>query len=258
MQIIKIGGSVITDKSKRNSFKKDLMDSISSAISKYNKDFIIVHGAGSYGHILAEKYNLNNGFKNSSQLFGFSETLTSVQQLNTLVLKSLQSKNVNAVSIPPHSIIKLKNHKSSKIDYEIFNSFLDKGLKPVTYGDVVLDSELGFSICSGDLLILLLADFYKPDSVIFLFDEDGLYTSNPKKNKNAEFIEEIDFKGLEKLSTSLDDHSDVTGGMQGKIETIKNLSKKGIDTYLVNGNKPDRLYKILNKEKTKCTIIKGE
>ncbi len=258
MQIIKIGGSVITDKSKKDSFKKDLMDKISSEISKYNKDFIVVHGAGSYGHILAEKYDLNNGFKNSDQLKGFSETLSSVQKLNTLVLESLQNKNVNAVSIPPHSIMKLKNHNSFKFDFEIFDSFLDKGFKPVTYGDVVLDSELGFSICSGDLLILLLADYYKPDSVIFLFDEDGLYSSNPKKNKNAEFIEEIDFKGLEKLTTSLDDHADVTGGMYGKIETIKKLSRRGVDTYLVNGNKPDRLYKILNKEKTKSTLIKGE
>lgn len=258
MKIIKIGGSIITNKSKKDSFRKETMDEISVKLSGYDKDFIIVHGAGSYGHILAKEYNLNNGFKNRNQLKGFSETLTAVQELNSLILRSLQRKNINAVSISPHLIIKLKNHKPLEFNYKIFNDFLENGFKPVTFGDVVLDTKLGFSICSGDLLILLLSEYYKPDCVIFLFDEDGLYTSNPKKNKNAKFIEEIDFKGIKKLSTTLDNHADVTGGMSGKIEIIKKLSKKGINTYLVNGNKPERLYKILNKEKTKYTIIKGE
>ena len=59
MFIIKIGGSVITDKAKQNSFKKDVIDNLAKQISKSKKEIILVHGAGSYGHILAKKYNLN-------------------------------------------------------------------------------------------------------------------------------------------------------------------------------------------------------
>ena len=62
---------------------------------------------------------------------------------------------------------------------------------------------------------------------------------------------------LTQLSTSLDKHADVTGGMEGKIETIKKIANLGVDTVLLNGNKPDRLYKVLVGEKTKSTIVRG-
>jgi isopentenyl phosphate kinase len=50
----------------------------------------------------------------------------------------------------------------------------------------------------------------------------------------------------------------VTGGMTGKIQTIKKIVKNGIETILVNGNKPDRLYKVLIGEKTISTMVTGE
>jgi len=111
MFILKLGGSVITDKSVENSFKKDIVERLALEIKKANKEVIIIHGAGSYGHILAKKYDLNNGYKNEEQKLGFAKTHTSVQQLNSLVLKSLQQNNIAAVSIPPHAIMKLDDHK---------------------------------------------------------------------------------------------------------------------------------------------------
>ena len=128
---------------------------------------------------------------------------------------------------------------------------------PVTYGDVVLDRTLRFSICSGDLLSIALAKHFKPEKVIYVIDVDGLYTSNPKINKNAKLIESSTVKQLENLTTSLDSHADVTGGMGGKIDSIKTIAKLGINTILVNGNKPDRLFKVLVDENAPSTIILG-
>lgn len=258
MNIIKLGGSVITDKAKEFYFKEKIMDNLSKQIKKSEENTIIVHGAGSFGHILAEKYDLNNGFTNKDQIIGFSKTLEKVQTLSTYVLKALQKQNLPAVSIPPHSILTLDNHIPDKIDYSIFEKYLETGFLPVTFGDVVIDKKLGFSICSGDLLMILLAKHFKPKKVIYVIDEDGLYTQNPKIHKNANFIEETNIKDLNKLATTLDNHSDVTGGMAGKIKTIKEISKIGIDTILLNGNKPDLLYKVLVGEEAKKTIVYGE
>ena len=257
MFILKIGGSVITDKSKSDSFKKNITDRLSKEIKKANKELILIHGAGSYGHILAKKYNLNQGYKTDKQIQGFAVTHTSVQKLNTLVLNSLQENDIPAVAIPPHSIMRLDEHKPIQMNYDVFKDFLDQGFTPVTFGDVTLDKKLGFSICSGDLLIQILTEHFKPKKVIFVIDEDGLYTSNPKNDKNAEFIEKITLNELQQLSTALDNHADVTMGMKGKIDTIKNVANLGFDTILLNGNKPDRLYKVLIGEKTKCTIVNG-
>jgi isopentenyl phosphate kinase len=107
------------------------------------------------------------------------------------------------------------------------------------------------------LLIQLLAEYFKPEKIIFILDEDGLYTFNPKINQNAKLIKKATIDEIKKFSISLDAHDDVTGGMQGKLEIIKNISQMGIDTVLVNGNKPDRLYKVLVGEDTISTIICG-
>jgi isopentenyl phosphate kinase len=258
MFIIKLGGSVITDKSKENCFKHGIFDKLTEQLKKANKKTIIIHGAGSFGHIIAKKYELNQGFKNKEQLHGFSLTHAMVQKLNSLVLDSFHKNGISAVSIPPHSVLKLRNHKPSKFDNFIFKEYLDMGFIPVTFGDVVLDEKLGFSICSGDLLIQLLAEHFQPEKAVFVIDEDGLFTSNPKIDKNAKLIEEITLNEMLDLTTSLDAHVDVTGGMGGKINAIKNIAELGIETVIVNGNKPDRLYKVLVGEKVKSTNVTGD
>ncbi|UCF11995.1 MAG: isopentenyl phosphate kinase family protein [Thermoplasmatales archaeon] len=258
MFVVKLGGSVITDKSKKYFFKKEVVDKLSVEIKKANKDIILVHGAGSFGHILAKEYVLNQGYRNNEQLQGFSLTHAMVQKLNSLVLSSLHDKGIAAVSIPPHVILKLEDHKPLKMNYDVFGDYLDKGFTPVTFGDVALDKKLGFSICSGDLLLQLLAKHFKPKKVIFVIDEDGLYTSNPKIDKNAEFIENSTIRELKNYTTNSNSYADVTKGMEGKIETIKNIANLGIDSILLNGNIDNRLYDTLIGKETKHTLIYGE
>jgi isopentenyl phosphate kinase len=257
MFIIKIGGSIITDKKKENCFKQEITDNLIKEIKKSDKKIIIIHGAGSFGHIHAKKYNLHKGHISNSQLQGFSLTQIMVQKLNSFVLDSLHKNNIPAISLPPHAFLKLNNNKPHKTNLNIFKDYLNKGFTPVSFGDVVLDEKLGFSIYGGDLLIQILAEYFKPEKIIFIFDEDGLYTSNPKINKNAKLIKKANIDEIKKFSVSLDTHDDVTYGMKGKIKIIENLSKMGIDTILVNGNKPDRLYKVLVGEDTISTIIYG-
>ena len=257
MFIVKLGGSVITEKAKQSCFKQESMDRLSKEIRKADQQLILVHGAGSFGHVLAKQYKLNEGYKNDNQLQGFSLTHSMVQQLNSLVLKSLHDHNISAVAVSPHAILKLENHKPVATSYTIFKEYLDSGFTPVTFGDVVLDKQIRFSICSGDLLVQMLAEQFKPEKVIFVMDEDGLYTSNPKQNPKATLIDSMNSNDLEALSATLDSHADVTGGMGGKIDTIKHIADLGVDTVLLNGNKPNRLYNILVGKKATCTIVHG-
>ncbi|UCD14010.1 MAG: isopentenyl phosphate kinase family protein [Thermoplasmatales archaeon] len=257
MFIVKLGGSVITDKSKKYFFKRQVMKRLSSELKKANKETLLVHGAGSFGHILAKEHMLNQGYKSNKQLQGFSLTHAMVQKLNSLVLESLHDRGIAAVSIPPHAILKLDDHKPVKMDYNIFREYLDRGFTPLTFGDVVLDGKLGFSICSGDLLLQMLAEHFKPEKVIFVIDEDGLYTSNPKMDKNAKFIEKSTVSELEALTTSSNAYDDVTKGMEGKIETIKHIVSLEIDTIMLNGNIDNRLYDTLIGKESKHTLIYG-
>jgi len=258
MFLIKFGGSVITEKSKTEPvFKQDLMDKLAASLNKAEKEYIIVHGAGSFGHVLAQKYHLNDGFQKNEQRMGYAKTQSLVQQLNLQMLQSLQKQGLPAVSIPPHATMILDNHQNMLFQKEIYDQYLGQKLIPVTYGDVVLDHTLGFSICSGDLLMVLLAESYNFEKVIYVIDEDGLYWENPKNNPDAEFIERIASKDLGSLSTTLDDQADVTGGMKGKIETIQRISQTNVDVLLLNGNKPDCLYDVLVGKETTATLVYG-
>jgi isopentenyl phosphate kinase len=107
-------------------------------------------------------------------------------------------------------------------------------------------------------LIQALSKHFKPEKVVFVIDENGIYTANPKIDKKAKLIQKTTIKELDTAIISADNHADVTGGMAGKIFTIKKIAKNGIVTILVNGNKMDRLYKVLVGEKTISTIVNGE
>ena len=257
MYLIKLGGSVITEKAHAEGvFKQKVMDDLAAAIKHSKQQIILVHGAGSYGHVLAKKYNLQHGLSDDKQLFGYALTQAKVQELNTLVLHSLQKCGINAVSIPPHASIELKDQKIHTFHSELFKNYTEHGFTPVTYGDVVLDINHTFSICSGDLLIEMLVTIFHPEKVIFVIDEDGLYTANPKKDKDARFIDTISIDNLTNLTTKIDDHADVTKGMEGKLKTITSIAQQNIDSILLNGNKPDRLYDVLVGNETTFTLIK--
>lgn len=258
MYLIKLGGSVITKKSTESTFRSQIMNDLSSQISKAGKEVILVHGAGSFGHVPAKKYDLQKGFNYDKQRYGFAETKRLVQTLNTYVLSALHKYNLPAVSLPPHCLLTLKNHEIDDFSMDFFKQYIENGFLPVTYGDVALDSHNGFSICSGDLLVWLLAKTFQPEKVIFVIDEDGVYTKNPKKHSDATLLKNITANEIDRLQTSLDTHADVTKGMAGKLQTIKKITTLHIDTVLVNGLVPDRVYRSLTDQPDIQTIVKGE
>lgn len=252
MMIIKLGGSVITDKKATCSFDDGATTRLSREIYESGKKCIIVHGAGSFGHPLAKKYRLDegNGDIDGSKLEGFSQTHSSVRKLNLKVMECLRNAGIPAVSIPPLSIIRCSNGKIEKFDWMIFKKILEIGLTPVTFGDVVLDSQRKFCICSGDLLIGELAKKLNANKVIFATDVDGIYLENKKiiEKATAEELEGIEVRG----STAVD----VTSGMSGKVEVIKDISRMGIEVCVINGRKAGRLYNAM-RDKVLGTKIYG-
>ena len=97
---------------------------------------------------------------------------------------------------------------------------------PVTFGDVVPDDSLGFSICSGDTIIQKLATEFKPKRVFFISDVDGLFTSNPALDNSAELITTLTQSSFSSACTSENINPDVTGGIyqKAKIGEIKNFT----------------------------------
>lgn len=80
------------------------------------------------------------------------------------------------------------------ITSSIFN-WLNQGIIPViNENDPVSDKEIRFwnhGISENDRLASLIARWIKADAALFLTDEGGIYTDDPKKNPEAILFEEI-------------------------------------------------------------------
>jgi isopentenyl phosphate kinase len=255
MIIVKFGGSVITEKSNECTFKSDvtkqLIEELRNFYGYQNNDqkyrIILVHGAGSFGHIKAKKYQLADGYQNEDQLLGLTKVHWDVRDLNSKFMNLLISQNLPGISIPPMSILKNDNKEIDTIDFTRFKQTLKINSIPVTYGDVVFDESLRFSICSGDLIIQHLADEFKPERVIFLTDVDGLFTNNPKiKENQADLINILTEDSFNIASTDQNINPDVTGGIYLKCKIALTLAKLGVETYIINGNVPGRLSNALS------------
>ena len=64
--IIKLGGGLITDKTRYKVVLRDRIDAVSEVISMIidmGHSVIVIHGAGSFGHIEAKKWDISEGLK---------------------------------------------------------------------------------------------------------------------------------------------------------------------------------------------------
>lgn len=228
MLIVKLGGSIITDKTEYLHFRKVETDRIMRELKKIDDQIIIIHGAGSFGHIKAKEYGLP-GSVNERTLQGFSLVHNDVMHLNHLVMESVISAGFNAISIPPAVAY------NEDMDYAKVEKFISRGLTVVSHGDCyILENEIG--IISGDTIVKDLAKMYSPEQVIFFSDVDGIYDRNPKETGEAKLIRSLD-DSME-FSVTVDD---VTGGMKRKLDEMREIAKYSGGVYLINGRFPERL-----------------
>ncbi|MDF1498297.1 MAG: isopentenyl phosphate kinase [Patescibacteria group bacterium] len=259
--ILKIGGSVITDKENgRKIVKKNNLNRISREISEAKKkkgfSLVIVHGVGSFGHKLAKQFELSSGYKNKSQIKAISDLCADLQELNIEVKKHLKRNSINAITFQQSSAWILNNKKLGKFDLTIIKKYISLNLVPVLYGDVLIDSKLSFNILSGDKIIYYLAKELKAKKVIIGTDVDGVFDCDPKIYKNANLINEVNNKNINHFYIGKSTSTDVTGGMKGKVDELISLSKFGIESEIINISKPNILKKSLCGQKNIKTIIK--
>ncbi|HSV41958.1 MAG TPA: isopentenyl phosphate kinase [Methanomassiliicoccales archaeon] len=256
MILIKLGGSIITDKSSYRTFRPDTVRRLAREMVDSGREFILIHGAGSFGHVVAKKHQLNKGSIDPSQIKGVAQVSWDVRELDTMMLKVLTEEGMDVVSIVPSSAVTLWEGEIGCIDLSKFHGFLELGIVPMSFGDVVLDDVRGFGICSGDQLMMELAREFHPDKVIFVTDVDGVFSSDPHMDPEAKLLNTIDGSTLRTLPRS-ERCDDVTGSIFAKIEYMMRISDFTDETLILNGNVPGRLGAALKGEEIVCSRVQG-
>lgn len=249
--LIKLGGSVITDKGKAFTAKpeviKRLAKEIKAAREKLGKNtlFLIGHGSGSFGHTIASKYQTQKGLISKDSIKGFSLTSETAVDVNRIVLKEFINVGLPVVSFSPLSFTYAK-----KVFREPILKSLDLGFVPLIYGDVVFDVKNGFTIHSAEKTLSILArklrKYYKIEKIVECGDTDGVYDP---KGKTIPEINSKNFRDVKKWITG-SKSTDVTGGMMHKVgESLKLAKETRIPTIIINGNKKDNLiFALLGKK----------
>jgi len=253
MIILKLGGSVITDKSVPFSVHQDVLTRLASEIKEAGVEVVIVHGGGSFGHPVASKYELQNGLKGPEQLMGVAETRLAMNDLNRRVVEIFVELGLPAISIQSSAIFTCRNKRVETAQLDVVGDFLRLGTIPVLYGDVVVDSELGVCILSGDQIVSRLASGLGAEQVVLATNVEGVL------NSSGGVIERITpHNSAEVLGMIGGVKGDVTGGMKGKVSELIELSETGVSALVVNALVAGRVKNALLGKAVKGTLFEAQ
>jgi isopentenyl phosphate kinase len=256
--ILKIGGSVVTNKfskKPRASFKnlRIVSKEIASAYNLKKMPLLLIHGAGSFGHLIVKKTGIDKGIKNIKQLKAFAETQRLQNKLNLIVMQFLISENLPVISYQASAGAVMRSGRLVQMDISTLKGLLEIGMIPVLYGVPAYDENQKCSILSGDQIAGFLAKKLNAKIIMHGTDVGGVFTEDPHLDPSATLIPEINSKNIDQVKKYLRGpiQVDVTGGMIGKISEI---IKSGVRGQVFNALNPGNIHKALNGEKIGTTI----
>ena len=154
----------------------------------------------------------------------------------------------------------LKSEESKGHLLDTFNQLLKYDVIPViNENDSISVEELRSS--DNDCMSAIIAELIDADMLIMFTDTDGLYDSNPRTNPNAKLIsivEEITHE-IKKIAGGAGKMG--TGGFSTKVKAAEIATGADIPVIVCNGEKPTRIYKILDGESVGTLFLpkkKGE
>jgi glutamate 5-kinase len=135
------------------------------------------------------------------------------------------------------------DHRTLNMRNTLF-TLVDEGVVPIiNENDSVSFDEI--RIGDNDNLSALTAILWSADLLILFSDIDGVYTDNPKMNKDAKLIETVtDISSLRQSIKIGSANSFGTGGIETKLEAAEHSTSYGIPLLLANGAVADILEKL--------------
>jgi isopentenyl phosphate kinase len=247
-RILKIGGSILTDKSRGLAPRPDEISRIADEIATCSEDLVLVHGAGSFGHIPARRYGLPQKFNRQ----GLRVTHASVARLCEIVVEALGRSGVECLPVHPLSSLMLRDGRIESFFLESIKDMIQNGIMPVLHGDVAMDAARGAAIVSGDQIVTYLAAALKADVVAVGSNVDGVLISGQP-------LPRISRDDLPKFDSDIGASAevDVTGGMRGKLLELLDLADCGTESVIFNAGREGNIVRALQGEDVGTRIVRS-
>ena len=256
--VIKLGGGLITDKGSMKKFDSDSVERIADSISSIVEmgiPVVIVHGAGSFGHLLAKEWSISEGLDRKiaeEQRMIVDQIRLDMRELNKLVIDRLSDSELESEGLPP-SEWAIGTGPGFQGDITNFERLVEAPL-PITFGDIVnTNDELEFGILSGDDLMVRLSKELEVSHCIFLIgDADGVL-SGPPNQEGSSLIGRLGAE--EEIEGPHYSEIDVTGGIGLKIDRARKIASDVEEVWILDGRCPERVIELLSTGETRGTKI---
>ena len=250
--VIKIGSSSLTHENtgELNLFKIEKLIRVICDLKGEGKDVVLV----SSGAIAAGRQVL--GGQKRPQTISEKQAYAAVGQARLMMVYQRLFSEYNHIAAQVLLTKDTMTNQDSRINAQnTFEELLNLGTIPiVNENDTVSTSEIPYvdSFGDNDRLSAIVAALIGADLLILLSDIDGLYTDDPRTNKEARFIsfvpeitKELLFMGK---GTS---GSDVgTGGMSAKLAAARIATDSGADMVIANGDHVEAVMEIVGGKET--------
>jgi isopentenyl phosphate kinase len=247
--LIKLGGSLITDKRRRESVRSEVLERVAAELAEARRRWadgglVLGHGSGSFGHFAAAGTPLAappaaraadpGGLRRAA-----ARTQDAAARLHRAVVAALLGAGLEPYSLPPSGWLTTGGGEISGVHLEPLDGALRLGMLPVVYGDVATDREVGMSIVSTEGVLLAVARELaalgrRPQRAVWLGETDGVLDATGTR------IGRVDGRTLEsaRRSTGGSAGVDVTGGMRLRLETAWELALAGVPSWIGDGRRP--------------------
>lgn len=272
--LLKLGGSLITDKTQPYTPRLDVMDDLALQIKTALQihpglRLVLGHGSGSFGHVPASEYHTRDGLppratplthrerdeSEGNYWKGFAEVWFQASALNRFVMAALHKADVPAIALSPAASVIASGGQVAVWETTPLRMAISAGIVPVIYGDVVFDEVRGGTILSTEDLFGHLTLALSPERLLLAGLEAAVWEDFPARTRKIERITPATFEevsaGVGKAAGA-----DVTGGMESKVMQMLRLAQErpGLSIQIFSGDEPGNLVRALEGE-TLGTLI---
>lgn len=257
VKMIKLGGSLITDKNIEKSIRQDVVLRISQeladALPVITEPVIIGHGSGSFGHFAAKRHATLDGVYTPQQWRGFAEVCLVAAELSQWIATALFNAGLPVMRFQPSATLQCDDAVPQSMELANLKEALHRGLVPLVYGDVSFDSRRGGTIASTEMIFTYLASALDVSEIFLVGEVDGVL------DQNGMVISRITPSTLYQYQSALkgSEGTDVTGGMLTKVSDMVKLVGQypHLRIHILNGLTPNALNHALRGNLTVKTTI---
>jgi isopentenyl phosphate kinase len=245
---LKLGGSLITDKSEPYVARLDKLAELAQEVASFLKgshaasQLLLGHGSGSFGHVAGEQHGTRQGVNSPDGWRGFAEVQFQAAALNRHVMKALHEAGIPALSLPPSASVIASDGRVLDWQTAPIRRALANGILPVIYGDVVFDNVRGGTILSTEDLFRHLTLELGPSRILLAGLENGVWADFPARTRILEHISPSTYTSV-RAGVGKAVGADVTGGMQAKVQEMLELIQMvpGLEVTIFSGQEPGNL-----------------